>query len=142
MDSIHPFLRRADIPCKLNTNEFADSSLLTKGRPGANFFKLLDGRFIPSYEGQTPESDTYKPQLLIHPFLRRADGSTINDRKRSPDSSLLTKGKRCSFFYDVQNPRFIPSYEGQTLSVYAAFSRLKHLVVQFTQMPFLAHPHI
>lgn len=32
--------------------------------------------------------------------------------------------------------RFIPSCEGQTLSVYAAFSRLKHLVVQFAQMPF------
>ena len=32
--------------------------------------------------------------------------------------------------------RFIPSCEGQTLSVYAAFSRLKHIVVQFAQMPF------
>lgn len=60
----------------------------------------------------------------------------FNEYKYIVDSSPPARGrlgqtKNCNFYN-----RFIPSCEGQTLSVYAAFSRLKHLVVQFAQMPF------
>ena len=75
--------------------------------------------------GQDTKKDvpaTQSKDTSIHPLLRGANAISI---------CLL-----------VLSNRFIPSYEGQTLSVYAAFSRLKHLVVQFTQMPFLAHLHI
>ena len=34
------------------------------------------------------------------------------------------------------NPRYTLTYSEGTLSIYAAFSRLKHLVVQITQMYF------
>ena len=58
------------------------------------------------------------------------------------DSSPPTRGRRAKRMRQLTRARFIPSHEGQTLSVYAAFSRLKHLVVQFAQMPFLSHSHI
>ena len=50
------------------------------------------------------------------------------------DSSPPARGRlyHCGLLY--MPGRFIPSCEGQTLSVYAAFSRLKHLVVQFAQI--------
>ena len=84
----------------------------------------------------------YTDVMVIHPFLRGADldGYAFELGKR--DSSLPTKGRPTLQHFDNLFNRFIPSYEGQTLSVYAAFSRLKHLVVQFTQMPFLSHPRI
>ena len=52
------------------------------------------------------------------------------------DSSPPARGRPLPVIQMPAKQRFIPSCEGQTLSVYAAFSRLKHLVVQFAQMPF------
>lgn len=128
----------------------ADSSLPAKGRLQAGRCTVSALRFIPSCEGQADEeqvdlsesSDSslpakgrpkiaprYRGFLSIHPFLRRA-GIIFEARVFFPfDSSLPTKGGRAylAFFHLLH--RFIPSYEGQPLSVYAAFSRFKHLVV-------------
>ena len=52
------------------------------------------------------------------------------------DSSPLTRGRHRNNTPSRCTRRFIPSCEGQTLSVYAAFNRFKHLVVQFAQVLF------
>ena len=62
---------------------------------------------------------TQSKDTSIHPLLRGANAISI---------CLL-----------VLSNRFIPSYEGQPLSVYAAFSRLKHIVVQFAQIMLSTH---
>ena len=74
--------------------------------------------------------------LLIHPLMRGADGNFLDYCTAGADSSPHARGRRGTLRDQVYNRRFIPSCEGQTLSVYAAFSRLKHLVVQSAQMPF------
>ena len=73
-------------------------------------------RFIPSCEGQT---------LCLACFI-----------VCQSDSSPPASGRPVSVSPERLFSRFIPSCEWQTLSVYAAFSRLKHIVVQFAQMPF------
>ena len=73
-------------------------------------------RFIPSCEGQT---------LCLACFI-----------VCQSDSSPPASGRRLQHCCIMHKYRFIPSCEWQTLSVYAAFSRLKHIVVQFAQMPF------
>ena len=72
----------------------------------------------------------------IHPLMRGADGSCCLDFVVYIDSSPHARGRLFCPYDKTVRVRFIPSCEGQTLSVYAAFSRLKHLVVQFAQMPF------
>lgn len=139
---IHPFLQRADTNLLTEYETGADSSIPAKGRLITRLSALAPSRFIPSYEGQSNRSESASLRLAIHPFLRRADldGYAFELGKR--DSSLPAKGRLFPVLLCLYTSRFIPSCEGQALSVYAAFSRLKHLVVQFTQMPFLAHPHI
>ena len=68
--------------------------------------------------------------------MRGADNVKFKALTKSPDSSPHARGRHSSILFTLSACRFIPSCEGQTLSVYAAFSRLKHLVVQFAQMPF------
>ena len=139
---IYPLLRRADGPSPEPFRPSSDSSLLTKGR---HLLYVLAGhfiRFIPSYEGQTFGCKFPRCRIAIHPFLRRADSRLDAVPSALCDSSLPAKGRLAGAPLGHVRERFIPSCEGQALSVYAAFSRLKHLVVQFTQMPFLSHPHI
>lgn len=139
---IHPFLRRADSLLVSVLLRPHDSSLPTKGSLTGQSLLLYVLRFIPSYEGQTWMVTPLNWENVIHPFLRRAGGKQREQTIKQLDSSLPAKGRRLFLLYLFPCSRFIPSCEGQALSVYAAFSRLKHLVVQFTQMPFLAHPHI
>ena len=70
----------------------------------------------------------------IHPLLRGADSMVGKFRKRMNDSSPPARGRHPVQQSQRKPFRFIHSCEGQTLSVYAAFSRLKHLVVQFAQI--------
>ena len=72
--------------------------------------------------------------FAIHPLLRGADQAPISLITAEGDSSPPARGRLVPFRYVHVVERFIPSCEGQTLSVYAAFSRLKHLVVQFAQI--------
>lgn len=74
--------------------------------------------------------------MPIHPLLRGADAAFPALPAAVCDSSPPARGRLQVTNYKWSKIRFIPSCEGQTLSVYAAFSRLKHLVVQFAQMPF------
>ena len=73
---------------------------------------------------------------MIHPLMRGADIISGFNVYAVGDSSPHARGRPCQAASFSSGVRFIPSCEGQTLSVYAAFSRLKHLVVQFAQMPF------
>ena len=73
-------------------------------------------------------------QNMINPLLRGAVSDERFKIECRIDSSPPARG-RLRFLLPVGlRYRFIPSCEGQTLSVYAAFSRLKHLVVQFAQI--------
>lgn len=139
---IHPFLQRADTNLLTEYETGADSSLPAKGRLITRLSALAPSRFIPSCEGQAQPLSAVSLFLPIHPFLRRAGVQRVSGSGAPVDSSLPAKGRLKRLLWDEGLNRFIPSCEGQALSVYAAFSRLKHLVVQFTQMPFLAHPHI
>ena len=96
-------------------------------------------RFIPSYDGQTPRIYFCRNLYAIHPLLRRADGIISARFYYRRDSSPLTKGRRREKTSLSRILRFIPSYEGQTLSVYAAFNHSKHPVVHFAQTPFSPH---
>ena len=75
----------------------------------------------------------------IHPLLRGANRIIFLLGLFLHDSSPPTRGKRKRAVRVCVGLRFIPSYEGQTLSVYAAFSRLKHIVVQFAQIMLSTH---
>ena len=142
--TIHPLLRGADGASLAHWTGRRDSSPLTRGR-------------------QTMQSLLPAFQMSIHPLIRRADIVLVVLYTTCFDSSPLTRGRLIILFLLYVIRRFIPSYEGQTLasyiycfhsfdsshhargqtlSVYAAFSRLKHLVVQFAQMPLSSRPHI
>ena len=97
--------------------------------------KFFFHRIILSCEGQTADS-AYPMQIVVINHLPQ--GTNISTVKIAVmrESSPLTRGK-CSLSQRQRREFWnIPSYEGQTLSVYAAFSRLKHLVVQIAQMSF------
>lgn len=129
-------MRGADALSKLYQEEFTDSSPHARGRQGLPFHRAERLRLIPSYEGQTEIASMLSWFIMIHPLIRGANNSFFASRPYVPDSSPHTRGKPSTSLSASSSLRFIPSYEGQTLSVYAAFSRLKHLVVQFAQMPF------
>ena len=93
-------------------------------------------RFIPSCKGQTVFNCFEFLLPSIHPLLRGADEGWARRSDPDNDSSPPARGRQHHKGMRTALFRFIPSCEGQTLSVYAAFSRLKHLVVQFAQMPF------
>lgn len=73
---------------------------------------------------------------MINPIPREANTAFVLSDSICPDSSPLARGKQLAVYSFRVLCRFIPSCDGQTLSVYAAFNRLKHLVVQFTQVLF------
>ena len=117
-------------------SKFRDSSPHARGRLNDLRSPLTDLRFIPSCEGQTIHDRLLIFLKAIHPLMRGADPSRAVSAFFFLDSSPHARGRRSRSCSAVPCKRFIPSCEGQTLSVYAAFSRLKHLVVQFAQMPF------
>ena len=96
--------------------QHSDSSPHARGRYISGNHIIRYRRFIPSYEGAD----------LIFSYLQHSQN----------DSSPLARGRLLRSCYMPSYTRFIPSCEGQTLNVYAAFRRLKHLVVQFAQMSF------
>ena len=96
-------------------------------------------RFIPSYEGQTWPGPYATCHQVIHPLLREADTYFWILNLHNSDSSPHTRGRLQRGCLDARIRRFIPSYEGQTLSVYAAFNHSKHPVVHFAQTPFSPH---
>lgn len=132
----HPLLRGANSVWEISKAYPTETSPHTRGKRrnvcSCNFWR----RFIPSCEGQTHTSQACPPPCMIHPLLRGADVSFIKPVPLIVDSSPPARGRQFRQFHKGFKCRFIPSCEGQTLSVYAAFSRLKHLVVQFAQMPF------
>ena len=116
-----------------------DSSPHVRGRPRSAVVYGCSHRFIPSCEGQTRHTKLSPSPSPIHPLMRGADREEEEKRLAEADSSPHARGRLCRKSCHRVHLRFIPSCEGQTLSVYAAFSRLKHFVVQFTQMPFSSH---
>lgn len=142
MLQIHPLIREADIQKSHLIKNFADSSTHTMGRLTRLWQYAPLRRFIPSYDGQTARIFTRCLIGTIHPLTRGADTPKRKGVNGLNDSSPHTRGRPSCVRLRLCALRFIPSHEGQTLSVYAAFSRLKHLVVQFAQMPFLSHSHI
>ena len=117
----------------------SDSSPHTRGRLQRGCLDARIRRFIPSYEGQTQIPGLRVLNMAIHPLLRRADRACRSIALKLCDSSPLTKGRHYLKEFDEYKYRFIPSYEGQTLSVYAAFNHSKHPVVHFAQTPFSPH---
>ena len=113
---IHPLMRGADIYLATILSDIGDSSPHTRGQ---TLFSLI--------------SNTLR---MIHPLLRGADLPLPFTTLTGRDSSPLARGRLLRSCYMPSYTRFIPSCEGQTLNVYAAFRRLKHLVVQFAQMSF------
>ena len=69
-----------------------------------------------------------------HPLLRGANVAGFVAGFVAFETSPPARGRRIRSADLFLSWRNIPSCEGQTLSVYAAFSRLKHLVVQFAQI--------
>ena len=114
--SIHPLMRGADRAPPTFHRETLDSSPHARGRLAQSF------RILCSQQ--------------IHPLMRGADRDITFEDAEKADSSPHARGRPVDNRGRYTAHRFIPSCEGQTLSVYAAFSRLKHLVVQFAQMPF------
>ena len=131
---IHPLLRGADSLCLGLYACPCDSSPPARGRHSFVSGSLNSNRFIPSCEGQTSFSPFTVCSAAIHPLLRGADSVHARERARKGDSSPPARGRPNANKHFLYCYRFIPSCEGQTLSVYAAFSRLKHLVVQFAQI--------
>ena len=119
-----------------------DLSPLVRGRLFTSLFLAVQFRFIPSYEGQTRFRLQRCGSSTIHPLLRGADLIAPSSSSSFADSSPLARGRQAVYPNAVVYHRFIPSCEGQTLNVYAAFSRLKYFVVQFAQMLFLPHPYL
>lgn len=132
-------MRGADYSIPHQLSLIYDSSPHARGRLDRYETNTTRQRFIPSCEGQTRPTGRLGFFRLIHPLMRGADGLRTSSRSLTSDSSPHAKGRLHYFRLYFVNIRFIPSCEGQTLSVYAAFSRLKHFVVQFTQMPFSSH---
>ena len=142
LSPIHPLLRGADKPFTQMLLFIIDSSPLARGRHRFNPFCVSLRRFIPSCEGQTSGDSNAYGIPSIHPLLRGADKFSWRTCFRRFDSSPLARGRHIIYNTDFSKTRFIPSCEGQTLNVYAAFSRLKYFVVQFAQMLFLPHPYL
>ena len=138
----NPLLRGADLQKQKDGLADPEQSPPARGRHLLRVRIDYVAGFIPSEEGQTSSHTLTSHRPTCHPFLRRADSAAGSQQWCICDSSLLAKGRRLAGAMNFTTNRFIPSYDGQTLSVYAAFSRLKHLVVQFTQMPLSFHPHI
>ena len=113
---IHPLMRGADIYLATILSDIGDSSPHTRGQ---TLFSLI--------------SNTLR---MIHPLLRWAEQAADALHFFTGDSSPLARGRLLACPVPISVIRFIPSCEGQTLNVYAAFRRLKHLVVQFAQMSF------
>ena len=137
--TIHPLLRGANFSSISNGAGSCDSSPPTRGKLLSCFIFCFIYRFIPSCEGQTVHLFLRFPDHTIHPLLRGANVILCLDDRAFCDSSPPTRGKRKRAVRVCVGLRFIPSYEGQTLSVYAAFSRLKHIVVQFAQIMLSTH---
>lgn len=106
------------------------------GKLSLEIIKFFFHRIIPSHEGQMQSFSASAPGILKHPLIRGADFLIFLSVSSFCDSSPLARGRLSRKSLVFSPHRFIPSCEGQTLSVYAAFSRLKHLVVQFAQMSF------
>ena len=142
MRPINPLPRGADLQKQKDGLADPEQSPPARGRHLLRVRIDYVAGFIPSEEGQTSSHTLTSHRPTIHPFLRRADFCHKPIDASHIDSSLLAKGRRSDMLNGLQCCRFIPSCEGQTLSVYAAFSRLKYLVVQFSQAPFSSHSHI
>ena len=130
----HPLLRGANFAAFSSLSSISETSPPTRGKQMLYFVQQPYVRNIPSYEGQTVTPRRCYEHNSKHPLLR---GANIIEAMRTawkPETSPPTRGKLISLVQLLQVHRNIPSYEGQTLSVYAAFSRLKHLVVQFAQI--------
>lgn len=116
MRTIHPFLRRADTLYHTLFFGDHDSSPPAKGRPHPDNVCLRPVRFIPSCEGQTRQHRKMTTTTMIHPFLQRADTNLLTEYETGADSSLPTKGGRAYLAFSHLLHRFIPSYEGQTVT--------------------------
>lgn len=130
----HPLLRGANGCIYQDAALCQETSPPTRGKQATNRSGVTAYRNIPSYEGQTSVSPVFVPLLSKHPLLRGANFPSQAMLICHCETSPPTRGKLEQPGRPARRRRNIPSYEGQTLSVYAAFSRLKHLVVQFAQI--------
>ena len=113
---IHHLPRGADFILFDSGPGGCDSSPHTKGRHQVRIGLSIGHRFIPSHEGQTAVWNTVLRVLPIHTLMRGADRFTVSSLLPSYDSSPLTRGRLADVAIGDCEHRFIPSYEGQTLS--------------------------
>ena len=139
MRPINPLPRGADLQKQKDGLADPEQSPPAKGRHLLRVRIDYVAGFIPSEEGQTSSHTLTSHRPTIHPFLRRADFCHKPIDASHIDSSLPTKGSPQNLSRHITAFRFIPSCEGQTLSVYAAFNHSKHPVVHFAQTPFSPH---
>lgn len=131
---IHPLQRGANPQSAFRHLLLYEKSPPARGKLAAISHVWHNFRIIPSYEGQTCLVYVDKMTNAIHPLIRGANNSSFSEISRPYDSSPPARGKRLPIRAEKCAQRFIPSREGKTLSVYEAFSRLKHPVVQFAQI--------
>ena len=129
--SIHPFLRRADGLNLQKARICIEPTIPAKGRQRGSGLVVMPRGFIPSCEGQTLLRIKTPTSWSNHPLPRGANLFSCPSIWMPRDSSPHARGRLLFGHVALVEHRFIPSCEGQTLSVYADFSRLKHLVVQF-----------
>ena len=97
MRPIHPLPRGADLGAYSCAFFAVDSSPPTRGRPLVVGYSFLQGRFIPSHEGQTDKSRIRLILHAIHPLPRGADALGDYDIAPDYDSSPPTRGGHSVF---------------------------------------------
>ena len=130
---IHPPLRGEDNTITGLCLEWIDSSPLARGRPAKSRSSSSPARFIPPCEGKTLFCRLFLLTRQIHPPLRGEYIFRLNAMIYLSDSSPLARGILHAVVYALPKFRFIPPCEGNTLSIFAGFTRVKILVVQFVQ---------
>ena len=70
---------------------------------------------IPAHAGKTPHLDSRRPVPRAHPRSRGENVDLSRDRRRTPGSSPLTRGKRRSPVHRDLRVGLIPAHAGKTL---------------------------
>ena len=105
----HPLLLRIAAPG-------AGSSPRTWGTPGGCGYRDVEGRFIPTYMGNTHRLVAVPNALAVHPHVHGEHQPSLLDSVTSFGSSPRTWGTHECVDGDKGFRRFIPTYMGNTSS--------------------------
>ena len=94
-------------------------------------------RYTLTYSEGTIRGNRILFNLPIHPHIQWGNRVLNRQKRKNPDtpSHTVRERRRWERWHDLRG--YTLTYSEGTLSIYAAFSRSKYLVVKFTQKPFV-----